>query len=183
MDGSGWRPLYDLPPRDGFLFLDRDKFHASFAADVPAGLAAFMADSQVPWGVDALGGPVTDPAWRTKPSWYMVTTEDRMIPRRPSAPCPSGLGRPWPRWRPATPFTYRNRPPLRTSSNRPCPRSPRRSNCGTCLYGTDNDQTPRARLRRSLSQPRSGSQARPIPRDRDGLAYGDRERAPSCSAM
>ena len=46
---------------------------------MPADLAAFMADSQVPWGVDALGGPVTDPAWRTKPSWYMVTTEDRMI--------------------------------------------------------------------------------------------------------
>ena len=69
-----------LPPRDGFLFLDRDKFHASFAGDLPAGQAAFMADSQVPWGVDALGGPVTDPAWRTKPSWYMVTTEDRMIP-------------------------------------------------------------------------------------------------------
>ena len=39
-----------------------------------------MADSQVPWGVDALAGQVTDPAWRTKPSWYMVTTEDRMIP-------------------------------------------------------------------------------------------------------
>ena len=72
-----------LPPRDGFLFLDRDKFHASFAADVPADLAAFMADSQVPWGVNALGGPITDPAWRTKPSWYLVTTEDRMIP--PSA--------------------------------------------------------------------------------------------------
>src|ERR1700761_7832833 len=67
-----------LPPRDGFLFLDRDEFHASFADDLPAELAAFMADSQVPWGVDALGGPVTDPAWRTKPSWYMVTTEDRM---------------------------------------------------------------------------------------------------------
>jgi pimeloyl-ACP methyl ester carboxylesterase len=69
-----------LPPRDGFLFLDRDRFHASFAADLPADLAAFMADSQVPWGVDALGGTITDPAWRTKPSWYMVTTEDRMIP-------------------------------------------------------------------------------------------------------
>jgi pimeloyl-ACP methyl ester carboxylesterase len=69
-----------LPPRDGFLFLDREKFHASFAADVPAEEAAFMADSQVPWGLDALGGPVTDPAWRTKPSWYLVTTEDRMIP-------------------------------------------------------------------------------------------------------
>jgi pimeloyl-ACP methyl ester carboxylesterase len=69
-----------LPPRDGFLFLDRDKFHASFAGDLPADLAAFMADSQVPWGVDALGGPITDPAWRTRPSWYLVTTEDRMIP-------------------------------------------------------------------------------------------------------
>jgi pimeloyl-ACP methyl ester carboxylesterase len=72
-----------LPPRGNFLFLDRDKFHASFAADVDAKVAAFMADSQVPWGVDALGGPVTDPAWRTKPSWYLITTEDRMIP--PSA--------------------------------------------------------------------------------------------------
>jgi hypothetical protein len=69
-----------LPPRDGFLFLDRDKFHASFAGDLPADLAAFMADSQAPWGVDALGGPVTDPAWRVKPSWYLVTTEDQMIP-------------------------------------------------------------------------------------------------------
>ena len=69
-----------LPPRDGFLLLDRDKFHASFAGDLPADLAGFMADSQVPWGTDALGGPVTDPAWRARPSWYLVTTEDRMIP-------------------------------------------------------------------------------------------------------
>jgi pimeloyl-ACP methyl ester carboxylesterase len=69
-----------LPPRDGFLFLDRDQFHAAFAADLPAGLAAFMADAQVPWGADALTGQVTDAAWRTKPSWYLVTTEDRMIP-------------------------------------------------------------------------------------------------------
>ncbi|MCX4908938.1 alpha/beta fold hydrolase [Streptomyces sp. NBC_00878] len=69
-----------LPPRDGFLFLDRDKFAASFAADVPADLAAFMADSQVPWGVDALNGAASRPAWRTKPSWYLVATEDRMIP-------------------------------------------------------------------------------------------------------
>jgi pimeloyl-ACP methyl ester carboxylesterase len=69
-----------LPPRDGFLFLDRDKFAASFAADVPEKLAAFMADSQVPWGVDALGGAVTEPAWRTKPSWYLVATDDHMIP-------------------------------------------------------------------------------------------------------
>ena len=69
-----------LPPRDGFLFLDPEKFGASFAGDLPAEQAAFMADSQVPWGVDALDGTVTDPAWRTKPSWYLVTTEDRMIP-------------------------------------------------------------------------------------------------------
>src|SRR5918999_3197188 len=69
-----------LPPQDGFLFLDRDKFHDSFAADVDADLAAFMADSQVPWGVDALGGTISDAAWRNKPSWYLIATEDRMIP-------------------------------------------------------------------------------------------------------
>ncbi len=69
-----------LPPQDGFLFLDREKFHASFAGDLPAEEAAFMADSQVPWGVDALGGSITQAAWRTKPSWYLVATEDRMIP-------------------------------------------------------------------------------------------------------
>jgi pimeloyl-ACP methyl ester carboxylesterase len=69
-----------LPPRDGFLFLDRDKFHDSFAADVPDDLAEFWADSQVPWGVDALGGTISEPAWRSKPSWYLVATEDRMIP-------------------------------------------------------------------------------------------------------
>jgi pimeloyl-ACP methyl ester carboxylesterase len=69
-----------LPPREGFLHLDREKFHASFAGDLSAEQAAFMADSQVPWGVDALGGAVGEPAWRSKPSWYLVTTEDRMIP-------------------------------------------------------------------------------------------------------
>jgi len=69
-----------LPPKDGFLFLDRDKFHASFAGDLPADVAAFMADSQVPWGVDALSGQISTPAWRTKPSWYLLTTEDKMIP-------------------------------------------------------------------------------------------------------
>jgi pimeloyl-ACP methyl ester carboxylesterase len=69
-----------LPPRDGFLLLDREKFHASFAGDLPAEQAAFMADSQVPWGTDALAGSITNPAWRTKPSWYMITTQDRMIP-------------------------------------------------------------------------------------------------------
>ena len=69
-----------LPPQDGFLFLDRAKFAASFAADVSEDTAAFMADSQVPWGVEALGGIISAPAWRTKPSWYLVATEDRMIP-------------------------------------------------------------------------------------------------------
>ena len=69
-----------LPPRDGFLFLDRDKFHDAFADDLPADEAAFMAESQVPWGVDALGGTVTEPGWRSKPSWYLVAADDRMIP-------------------------------------------------------------------------------------------------------
>jgi pimeloyl-ACP methyl ester carboxylesterase len=69
-----------LPPKDGYLFLDKALFPDSFAGDVDAESAAFMADSQVPWGVDALGGTISDPAWRKKPSWYMVTTEDKMIP-------------------------------------------------------------------------------------------------------
>jgi pimeloyl-ACP methyl ester carboxylesterase len=69
-----------LPPRDGFLFLDREKFAESFAGDLPLEEATFMADSQVPWGVDALGGATTEPAWRVKPSWYLVATDDRMIP-------------------------------------------------------------------------------------------------------
>jgi pimeloyl-ACP methyl ester carboxylesterase len=69
-----------LPPQDGCLFLDKSKFPASFAADVSGDLAAFMADSQVPWGLEALNGAVTQPGWRTKPSWYLVATDDRMIP-------------------------------------------------------------------------------------------------------
>ena len=69
-----------LPPQDGYLFLDRTKFRESFAADVSADLAAFMADSQVPWGLEALNGAVTHPAWKTKPSWYLVAKDDRMIP-------------------------------------------------------------------------------------------------------
>lgn len=69
-----------LPPIDGFLFLDREKFAASFAGDVDPKIARFMADSQVPWGLNALNGAVTHPAWRTKPSWYLRVTDDRMIP-------------------------------------------------------------------------------------------------------
>jgi pimeloyl-ACP methyl ester carboxylesterase len=69
-----------LPPKGGFLMLDKAKFAASFAADVEASRAAFMAESQLPWGVDALGGMVTEAAWKNKPSWYLVATDDRMIP-------------------------------------------------------------------------------------------------------
>ena len=69
-----------LPPQNGFLFLDKAKFPASFAADVKPDLAAFMADSQVPWGAEALNGTISEAAWKTKPSWYLVTTEDKMIP-------------------------------------------------------------------------------------------------------
>jgi pimeloyl-ACP methyl ester carboxylesterase len=69
-----------LPPQDGYLFLDRAKFPASFAADVDAEKAAFMADSQVPWGVAALSGKISEPAWKTKPSWYLIATDDKMIP-------------------------------------------------------------------------------------------------------
>ena len=69
-----------LPPQDGYLFLDKAKFAASFAADVETEKAAFMADSQVPWGVEALSGAITEPAWKTKPSWYLVATDDKMIP-------------------------------------------------------------------------------------------------------
>src|SRR3979490_3025427 len=69
-----------LPPGDGYLLLDRAKFPASFAGDVSPEKAAFMADSQVPWGVNALSGTIGEPAWRTKPSWYLLTTDDQMIP-------------------------------------------------------------------------------------------------------
>jgi pimeloyl-ACP methyl ester carboxylesterase len=69
-----------LPPQEGYLFLDKVKFPASFAADVDEEKAAFMADSQVPWGVEALSGTISEPAWKTKPSWYLVATDDKMIP-------------------------------------------------------------------------------------------------------
>jgi pimeloyl-ACP methyl ester carboxylesterase len=69
-----------LPPKDGFLLLDPNKFAASFAGDVAKAKADFMAQSQVPWGLDALNGAVTEPAWKNKPSWYLVATDDKMIP-------------------------------------------------------------------------------------------------------
>src|SRR5258708_23234327 len=71
-----------LPPQDGYLFLDMAQFPASFAADVDAEKAAFMADSQVPWGLEALSGAITEPAWKAKPSWYLIVTDHKMIPPR-----------------------------------------------------------------------------------------------------
>lgn len=76
--GAAVAPI--LPPQEGFLFFDRANFAASIAADVNADAAAFMADSQVPWGVEALGGAVSEPARKTERSWYLVSTEDKMIP-------------------------------------------------------------------------------------------------------
>src|SRR5713226_2099227 len=78
MPGAPVPPI--MPPQDGYLLLDKAKFPASFAGDVSAEKAAFMADSQVPWGVAALSGAISEPAWKTKPSWYLLTTEDKMIP-------------------------------------------------------------------------------------------------------
>jgi pimeloyl-ACP methyl ester carboxylesterase len=69
-----------LPPQDGYLLLDKAKFPASFAGDVEPEKAAFMADSQVPWGVEALSGTISEPAWKSKPSWYLIATDDKMIP-------------------------------------------------------------------------------------------------------
>lgn len=69
-----------LPPQDGFLLLDRDKFAVAFAADVAPELAAFMADAQVPWGVFAPSETITEAAWRSKPSWYLIASDDHMIP-------------------------------------------------------------------------------------------------------
>lgn len=90
-----------LPPKDGYLFLDREKFPASFAGDLPADRASFLADSQVPWGVDALGGRVTEPAWRHKPSWYLVAADDQMIP----PPAQRAMAERTGRYRAATPST------------------------------------------------------------------------------
>jgi pimeloyl-ACP methyl ester carboxylesterase len=80
--GSMMPPI--LPPQEGFLFLDREKMPASFAADLSADEGPFMADSQVPWGVEALSGTISEAAWRSKPTWYLVATEDGMIPARPA---------------------------------------------------------------------------------------------------
>ncbi len=78
MPGAPVPPI--LPPQNGYLLLDSAKFPASFAGDLPAAKAQFMANSQVPWGMHAYDGAITQPAWKAKPSWYLVVTEDRMIP-------------------------------------------------------------------------------------------------------
>jgi hypothetical protein len=60
--------------------LNREKFNAASAGDVPSELATVMADSQVPWGVEGLAGTVSEPAWRSEPSRYLVAIDDHMIP-------------------------------------------------------------------------------------------------------
>ncbi|WP_327146080.1 alpha/beta fold hydrolase [Nocardia sp. NBC_01327] len=81
-----------LAPQQGYLFLDRAKFHESFAGDLSDQDAAFLADSQVPWGLEALGGPISEPAWRLKPSWYLHVTEDKMIPPAAQASMAERIG-------------------------------------------------------------------------------------------
>src|ERR1700732_3978880 len=76
--GAPVQPI--LPPQQGYLLLDKPKFPASFAADVDAEKASFMADSQVPWGVEALSGKISEPSWKAKPSWYLIASDDKMIP-------------------------------------------------------------------------------------------------------
>src|SRR5215217_3887567 len=118
--GSMMPPI--LPPQDGFLFLDGEKMPASFAGDLSAEEAEFMADSQVPWGVEALSGTISEAAWQSKPSWYLVATEDGMIPRRPSARGLSERVLPLRRPRAAMRSMCRSRQPWVHSSKRPLPK-------------------------------------------------------------
>ncbi|MEX0781402.1 MAG: alpha/beta hydrolase [Dehalococcoidia bacterium] len=76
--GAPVAPL--LPPQDGYLILDKAQFPAAFAADVDPEKATFMANSQVPWGVEAVSTAVTEPAWKTRPSWSLIATGDKIIP-------------------------------------------------------------------------------------------------------
>jgi hypothetical protein len=98
-----------LPPQDGFLLLDPAKFAASFAADVGEPKASFMAASQVPWGVEALAGEVTVPAWKSKPSWYLVAADDKMIPPPAQRQMSERAGRSSAKCRAATRSTSRSR--------------------------------------------------------------------------
>ena len=69
-----------LPPQDGFLLVEQSKFPTAFAADVDPSLTTFMAAAQVPWGLAAVQTKITNPAWKQKPAYFMLTTQDHMIP-------------------------------------------------------------------------------------------------------
>jgi pimeloyl-ACP methyl ester carboxylesterase len=69
-----------LPPKDGYVWYDVAKYHSGFCADLPKDKAAFMADSQIPVSAVSFGESIANPAWKTKPSWYVVATEDQTIP-------------------------------------------------------------------------------------------------------
>jgi pimeloyl-ACP methyl ester carboxylesterase len=73
-------PLPGTPTADGFLFMDRSVFLAAFAPDLPQDVKEFMADSQVPIQLGAIAAKATQAAWRTKPSWYLVSKDDVVIP-------------------------------------------------------------------------------------------------------
>ena len=68
-----------VPVGDGYVVVEPDKFHADFAADLPAKVAHFMAISQVPLNTSVFSTPITDAAWHHKPSWFAVATQDREI--------------------------------------------------------------------------------------------------------
>src|SRR5277367_2741498 len=67
------------PDSDGNWWIDQAHFAADFAADVPPAVSHFMAIAQVPISTDSFTHKVTNPAWKTKPSWYMVAAQDRSI--------------------------------------------------------------------------------------------------------
>jgi pimeloyl-ACP methyl ester carboxylesterase len=113
-----------LPPRDGFPLLDREKFPASFAGDLPIEQATFMADSQVPWGVDALSGSISEPAWRSKSSWYLIAADDRMIPPPAQRAVSERAGSTTAESPEVTPSTSPNRARSPSSSTRLRPRCP-----------------------------------------------------------
>lgn len=76
--GEDSAPL--LPPSDGFLLVDPQKFPTAFAADVDRAMTRFMAAAQVPWGLAAVEAKISDPAWKKKPTYFLVTARDHMIP-------------------------------------------------------------------------------------------------------
>jgi pimeloyl-ACP methyl ester carboxylesterase len=69
-----------LPPKDGYVWYDSAKFHSGFCADLPAKKAAFMYASQVPASASVFAAVINQAAWKNKPSWYVVATQDQTIP-------------------------------------------------------------------------------------------------------